>query len=62
MKTNKNDKREKSEKLLPLYYNEGDRIIFTEEFHLRRGQCCGNGCRHCPYDPKWKKGNTLIKK
>jgi len=62
MKKNNKTKGEKSEKLLPLYYNEGDRIIFTEEFHLRRGQCCGNGCRHCPYDPKWKKGNTLIKK
>ncbi|MES2853673.1 MAG: DUF5522 domain-containing protein, partial [Bacteroidota bacterium] len=18
-------------------------------FHLKRGNCCGNGCRHCPY-------------
>ena len=22
---------------------------FTELLHLRRGQCCGNQCRHCPY-------------
>ena len=30
-------------------YQEGDTIVFTEQFHLRRGHCCGNGCRHCPY-------------
>ncbi len=24
--------------------------VLTEVFHLRRGECCGNGCRHCPYD------------
>jgi ATP:cob(I)alamin adenosyltransferase len=23
--------------------------VFTEYFHLRRGTCCGNSCRHCPY-------------
>jgi iron complex transport system substrate-binding protein len=23
--------------------------VFTAEFHLSRGYCCGNGCRHCPY-------------
>lgn len=30
-------------------YREGDAVVFTEQFHLRRGYCCGNGCRHCPY-------------
>lgn len=24
--------------------------VFTEEFHKKRGKCCGNGCRHCPFD------------
>lgn len=24
--------------------------VFTREYHLRRGACCGSGCRHCPYD------------
>lgn len=63
MEKNKLNRREKPKELLPLYYMEGDRIIFTEEFHKRRGQCCGNGCRHCPYEPKHKKGNiNLIKK
>jgi cob(I)alamin adenosyltransferase len=23
--------------------------VFTELAHLRRGTCCGNQCRHCPY-------------
>jgi hypothetical protein len=43
------------------YYLEGERVIFTERFHLERGSCCGNGCRHCPYDPKHKKGTINIK-
>jgi Family of unknown function (DUF5522) len=24
-------------------------MVFTEQFHLRRGHCCKSGCRHCPY-------------
>jgi cob(I)alamin adenosyltransferase len=23
--------------------------VFTELTHLKRGKCCGNKCRHCPY-------------
>ncbi|MDG2113205.1 MAG: DUF5522 domain-containing protein [Actinomycetota bacterium] len=23
--------------------------VFTAGHHLRRGTCCGSGCRHCPY-------------
>jgi ATP:cob(I)alamin adenosyltransferase len=23
--------------------------VFTELLHLKRGTCCGNECRHCPY-------------
>ena len=44
------------------YYLEGERVIFTELFHLERGSCCGSGCRHCPYDPKHKKGTININK
>lgn len=29
--------------------NDG-RIVFTEEYLLDRGYCCGNGCMNCPYD------------
>lgn len=32
------------------YYLENGLLIFTAHYHLRRGHCCGNRCRHCPYD------------
>lgn len=32
------------------YYNEKGYIVLTAKFHLDRGHCCGNGCKHCPYD------------
>lgn len=32
------------------FYREGAAIVFTALYHLRRGYCCGSGCRHCPYD------------
>ena len=31
------------------YYMEGPYMVFTAAFHLKRGYCCGSGCRHCPY-------------
>ena len=31
------------------YYMEGDYMVFTAAYHLKRGFCCGSGCRHCPY-------------
>lgn len=31
------------------FYWEGAAFVFTERYHLRRGQCCENNCRHCPY-------------
>lgn len=33
-----------------FYYNEHGYIVLTAQYHLERGSCCGNGCRHCPYD------------
>lgn len=42
------------------YEMDGERVIFTALFHLQRGQCCGNGCRHCPYRDKHKKGCTVV--
>jgi len=32
------------------YYYKDGLIVLTERFHLERGHCCQNGCRHCPYD------------
>jgi len=34
----------------PDYYLENGFVVFTRSYHLRRGYCCGSGCRHCPYD------------
>jgi hypothetical protein len=39
------------------YYLEEGRVIFTPLYHINRGTCCGNSCRHCPYEPKHIKGN-----
>jgi hypothetical protein len=33
-----------------FYYDESALMVFTEKYHLQRGYCCGNGCRHCPYN------------
>ena len=44
------------------YYLEEGRVVFTALQHIERGYCCGNNCRHCPYDPIAIKGNKKIKK
>nr|WP_229321430.1 DUF5522 domain-containing protein [Larkinella knui] len=36
------------------YYNEQGYIVFTKEYHLKRGYCCKNGCKHCPYQKELK--------
>ena len=33
-----------------FYYNEQGYMVLTAQYLLRRGFCCGNGCKHCPYD------------
>ena len=42
------------------FYIENGKYVFTEHYHLKRGSCCGNGCKHCPYTPVHKKRNTTI--
>jgi hypothetical protein len=32
------------------YYLENGFIVFTAAYHLKRGTCCGSGCRHCPWN------------
>lgn len=34
------------------YYMQGQLFVFTEFYHLSRGYCCGNGCRHCAYQSR----------
>ena len=38
------------------FYFEGPYLVFTAAYHLKRGSCCGSGCRHCPYQPKDSNG------
>ena len=35
---------------IDYYIDEGGLLVFTAWYHLKRGSCCGSGCRHCPYD------------
>jgi hypothetical protein len=44
----------------PDYYIENGLLVYTAAYHLRRGQCCGSGCRHCPYVPKHVEGNRKL--
>ncbi|MEO6843744.1 MAG: DUF5522 domain-containing protein [Ginsengibacter sp.] len=32
-----------------FYYDGSGLMVFKKKYHLERGYCCGNGCRHCPY-------------
>ncbi|HIL41245.1 MAG TPA: hypothetical protein EYG24_03880 [Methylococcales bacterium] len=31
------------------YTVENGKCIFSAWYHLKRGHCCNNGCRYCPY-------------
>lgn len=31
------------------YYLDKELMVLTARYHLRRGYCCEQGCRHCPY-------------
>ena len=33
-----------------FYYNGQGFIVLTSKYHTDRGHCCGNGCKHCPYE------------
>jgi len=34
------------------YHSKQGYIVFTEKHHLKRGYCCNNNCKHCPYKKK----------
>ena len=34
------------------YYFENGLMVLTERFLKKRGYCCKNRCRHCPYQKK----------
>ena len=46
------------------YYidEESGLMVLTSFYLLKRGYCCANRCKHCPYDPPHiKKGNSKTK-
>lgn len=36
------------------YYFDKGLMVLTGHFLTKRGYCCGNGCRHCPYSAAQK--------
>lgn len=42
------------------YYMDDVRVVFTALYHVQRGECCGGKCRHCPFEPKYQKGNVVV--
>lgn len=50
-------------KVVPLvenedYYLDHGLMVLTARYHLRRGYCCEQGCRHCPYAEEPQKNST----
>lgn len=35
-----------------FYQDENGYTVLTPKYLLERGFCCGNGCKHCPYNYK----------
>lgn len=42
--------------------NDQGLLVFTKEYHLKRGSCCKNKCLNCPWNYGKEKGNNEIKK
>jgi Family of unknown function (DUF5522) len=54
-----NNTGEKSAKLVEGidFYFENGLMVLTAHFLKKRGYCCGNDCRHCPYELAEKKNH-----
>jgi len=35
---------------IDYYFNEHGLMVFTAAYHLKRGSCCKNKCKHCPWN------------
>ncbi len=40
------------------FYFENGLMVLTAHFLRRRGYCCNNGCRHCPYPDRKKRAQS----
>jgi hypothetical protein len=45
----------------PDWYFENGLLVYTATYHLKRGSCCGSGCRHCPFEPRHIEGSTTVR-
>ena len=39
-----------------FYKTEEGYVVFTEQYLHKRGYCCMNGCKHCPFGFNPKSG------
>lgn len=46
------------EEEVDYYFNENGLMVFTAAYHLKRGYCCKNKCKHCP----WSYGKIIEEK
>ena len=44
------------------YYFEDGLMVLTARYHLRRGYCCEQGSRHCPYPDSAKEAQKDVRK
>lgn len=42
------------------YYFENGLMVLTARYLLRRGFCCEQGCRHCPYGYSDRRADTDV--
>lgn len=38
------------EEEVDYYFNEDGLMVFTAAYHFKRGYCCKNKCKHCPWN------------
>jgi hypothetical protein len=43
------------------FYFENGLLVYTAAYHVKRGHCCGSGCRHCPFEPQHVEGTTKVR-
>jgi hypothetical protein len=50
---------------LHYYVNPDGYVVFTEQYHMEKGFCCGFGCLHCPFQyenvPEPRRSELLLK-
>ncbi|MDA0777891.1 MAG: DUF5522 domain-containing protein [Bacteroidetes bacterium] len=42
--------RKRADEIKDYYINDDGNLVFTRDYHLKRGTCCGNRCLNCPFD------------